>query len=335
MRAAIVGLGWWGQTLVNSAHKKGVDFVVGTSRTKNAKAQEFCAGKGIKIVEDYEAVLADPNIDGVVLATPHSQHGDQVRKAAAAGKHVFCEKPFTLVASDAASAITAMQKAGKVLAIGFNRRFHPNMAELRARVKDGRMGEIITVIGEQTGTAAYVKSTPSDTWRATPEEAPAGAMTGIGIHTLDSMIGLFGKVTEVHCIATRRVAPHVDDTTMVLLRFANGMPGTIFSSFATTPSYRMAVFGGNGLAEITKPSLEDFKFTPAPGQTGGHGAAGQPETVQKPGFDTLQAELAAFAEAAEGKKPYPIPLDEILHGVHAFEAVVKSSKQGKSVKVAG
>src|SRR3954469_21850018 len=143
MRAAIVGLGWWGQTLVNSAHKKGVDFVVGTSRTKNAKAQEFCAGKGIKIVEDYEAVLADPNVDGVVLATPHSQHGDQVRKAAAAGKHVFCEKPFTLVASDAASAISAMQKAGKVLAIGFNRRFHPNMAELRARVQDGRMGEII------------------------------------------------------------------------------------------------------------------------------------------------------------------------------------------------
>jgi predicted dehydrogenase len=329
MRAAIVGLGWWGQTLVNSGHGKGIDFVLGTSRTKNAKAQEFCQGKGIKIVDDFDAVLADSSIDGVVLATPHSQHGDQVRKAAAAGKHVFIEKPFTLTAPDAASAIEAMKKAGKVLAVGFNRRFHPNMLELKARVKDGRMGDLVNVIGEQSGTAAYVKSTPQDTWRATSEEAPAGAMTGIGIHTLDSMIGLFGPLDEVHCIAARRAAPHVDDTTAVLLRFKSGLPGLLFCSFATAPAYRMAVYGSKGLAEITKPSLEDFKFTPAPG-------GGDAEASQKPGFDTVNAELRAFAEAASGGQAYPIPTDEILNGVQAFEAIVRSSKEGgKPMKVAG
>ncbi|MBN8921304.1 MAG: Gfo/Idh/MocA family oxidoreductase, partial [Rhizobiales bacterium] len=316
MRTAIVGLGWWGQTLVNAGHGKGVDFVLGTSRTKNAKAQEFCQAKGIKIVEDYDTVLSDSSIDAVVLATPHSMHGDQVRKAAAAGKHVFIEKPFTLTAPDAASAIDAMKKAGKVLAVGFNRRFHPNMAELKARVKDGRLGDIVNVIGEQSGTAAYVKSTPQDTWRATSEEAPAGAMTGIGIHTLDSMIGLFGPLDEVHCIAARRAAPHVDDTTAVLLRFKSGLPGLLFYSFATAPTYRMAVFGSKGLAEITKPSLEDFRFTPAPG-------GGEAEASQKPGFDTVNAELVAFAEAASGGKPYPIPTDEILQGVQGFEAIVK------------
>ena len=327
MRTAIVGLGWWGQTLVNAGHGKGVDFVLGTSRTKNAKAQEFCQAKGIKIVEDYDTVLSDSSIDAVVLATPHSMHGDQVRKAAAAGKHVFIEKPFTLTAPDAASAIDAMKKAGKVLAVGFNRRFHPNMAELKARVKDGRLGDIVNVIGEQSGTAAYVKSTPQDTWRATSEEAPAGAMTGIGIHTLDSMIGLFGPLDEVHCIAARRAAPHVDDTTAVLLRFKSGLPGLLFCSFATAPTYRMAVFGSKGLAEITKPSLEDFRFTPAPG-------GGEAEASQKPGFDTVNAELVAFAEAASGGKPYPIPTDEILQGVQGFEAIVKSSKEGgKPVKV--
>lgn len=326
MRAAIVGLGWWGQNLVNSSHGKGIEFVLGTSRTKSAKAQEFCKSKGIKLVDDYDAILADDSIEGVVLATPHSQHGDQVRKAAAAGKHVFVEKPFTLTAADAASAIEAMKKSGKVLAVGFNRRFHPNMAELRARVRDGRLGAIVSVVGEQSGTAAYVNATPADTWRATSEEAPAGAMTGIGIHTLDSMIGLFGKVSEVHCIATRRAAPHVDDTTTVLLRFESGLPGLLFCSFATAPTYRMAVFGSKGLAEITKPSQEDFRFTPAPG-------GGEPESITRPGFDTLQAELAAFAEAAKGGKPYPIPLDEIFHGVEAFEAVVRSAKEGRPVKV--
>jgi predicted dehydrogenase len=329
MRVAIVGLGWWGQTLVNAGHGKGLEFVVGTSRTKNAKAQEFLQGKNIKMVEDYDAVLGDKSIEGVVLATPHSQHGDQVRQAAAAGKHVFIEKPFTLTSSDAASAIDAMKKAGKVLAVGFNRRFHPNMVELKARVKDGRMGDIVSVVGEQSGTAAYVKSTPQDTWRATPEEAPAGAMTGIGIHTLDSMIGLFGPLDEVHCIAARRAAPHVDDTTAVLLKFKNGLPGLLFCSFATAPAYRMAVYGSKGLAEITKPTLEDFRFTPAPG-------AGDPEATQKPGFDTVNAELNAFADAVKGTKPYPVTTDEVLQGVQAFEAIVRSSKEGnKPIKVAG
>jgi predicted dehydrogenase len=203
------------------------------------------------------------------------------------------------------------------------------MVELKARVKDGRLGDIVSVIGEQSGTAAYVKSTPQDTWRATPEEAPAGAMTGIGIHTLDSMIGLFGPVDEVHCIAARRAAPHVDDTTAVLLKFKNGLPGMLFCSFATAVTYRMAVFGAKGLAEITKASLEDFKFTAAPNQ-------GESEAFSKPGFDTVNAELNAFAEAAKGGKPYPVTPEEVLQGVQAFEAVVKSSKEGnKPVKVAG
>ena len=333
LRAAIVGLGWWGRTLVNAGHNKGVNFVLGTSRTKNATAQEFCAEKGIKIADSYEAVLADSGIDAVVLATPHSQHGDQVRQAAAAGKHVFCEKPFTLVASDAASAIESMKKAGKVLAVGFNRRFHPNMQELRARVRDGRMGPLVSVVGEQSGTAAYVKSTPNDTWRATPEEAPAGAMTGIGVHTLDSMIGLFGRLSEVHCIATRRAAPHVDDTTAVLLRFESGMPGLLFCSFATAPSYRFAVYGGNGMAEILRPTQEEFRFTPVPSNPAQRIGGGEPEVIQKPGFNTLEAELSAFADAVAGKTPYPIPLDEVLHGVQAFEAVVRSAKENQPVKI--
>src|SRR5215216_6294733 len=111
LRAAIVGLGWWGQNLVSAAQGKGeVEFVLAQTRTKS-KAEEFCRTKGIKLVDQYEEVLADKVIDAVVLATPHSQHGDQVREAAAAGKHVFCEKPFTLTAIDGGNAIAAADKA--------------------------------------------------------------------------------------------------------------------------------------------------------------------------------------------------------------------------------
>ena len=80
-------------------------------------ADEFCRQKGIRIADSYDAVLADASVEAVVLATPHSQHGEQARRAAAAGKQVFTEKPFTLMADDAESAIAAARKAGVVLAV--------------------------------------------------------------------------------------------------------------------------------------------------------------------------------------------------------------------------
>lgn len=329
LRAAIVGLGWWGQTLVNSVQGKGkVEFVLGQTRTKS-KAEAYAREKNIKLVDDYDAVLADKSIDAVVLATPHSQHGEQVRKAAAAGKHVFTEKPFTLTSADAESAIAAAKKAGIVLAVGFNRRFHPSMDELRARVTDGRLGGIGAVIGQQTSLSA--PGLPPDGWRANPDETPAGAMTAIGVHLLDSMIGLFGAVSEVYCVTTRRAVQHVDDTTSVIVKFANGVTGTIFCSLSTAGHYSFGVYGSKGLAEISKPNLDRFMFLPAPPRP--REPAGPAEVIEKAGFDTLRAELTEFADAIAGKKQFRVPLDEVLMGVKAFEAVVQSSKEGRPVKV--
>ena len=330
LRAAIAGLGWWGKTLVTSVQGKSKDisFTAGATGTR-AKAEEFCREHGIRLVDEYEQLLADPDIDAVVLATPHSRHGDQVRQAAAAGKHVFCEKPFTLKAADAASAIDAARKAGIVLAVGFNRRFHPSMAELKGRVKDGKLGAIETCISEHTAGAGA--SIQPGYWRADPNETPAGAMTGIGIHTVDTMIHLFGRIAEVHCVTARHAAPHVDDTTTTLLKFKAGMSGLFFGCLTTVPNYRFAVYGSKGFAEITKPTLEEFRYAPTPDPKLGHLAVMQPELLHTPGFDTLSAELSAFAAAIRDKTPYPVPHDEVLHGVEVFEAIVNSAKSGKPV----
>lgn len=332
LRAAIVGLGWWGRSLVNAVQGKGdaIRFVMGQTRSR-AKAEEFCRDKGIALVDDFETVLASKDVDAVVLATPHSRHGDQVRRAAAAGKHVFCEKPFTLTAKDAESAVAAVRKAGVVLAVGFNRRFHPSMAELRTRIRDGRLGEIGTVAAEQTsGTGPSIQ--PGG-WRADPNETPAAAMTGIGIHIVDNMIDLFGEVSEVHCVTARRASPHVDDTTTALLKFRAGMSGTLFCSLATVPNYRFAVYGSKALAEIRKPTLEEFRFVAAPDPSAGHLAVTTPEVMHRPGFDTLNAELVAFAAAVRDKAPYPVSLEQVLHGVRVFEALVESARTGKALSI--
>jgi predicted dehydrogenase len=332
LRAAIVGLGWWGRTLVNAVQGKGADigFTVAATGTR-AKAEDFCREKDIELLDSYDQVLADPNVEAVVLATPHSQHEEQVKRAAAVGKHVFCEKPFTLTARSAEAALAAADKAKIVLAVGFNRRFHPSMQELKRRLRAGALGVFETCIGEHTANPAA--GIQPGYWRADPSETPAGAMTGIGIHTVDTMINLFGRIGEVHCITARRDSPHVDDTTTVLVKFTDGASGTFFCSLSTVPNYRFAVYGSKGFAEVVKPSLEELRVAPLPDPKLGHLAVVKPEVIQTPGFDTVLAELNAFAAAVGRKAAYPVPLDEVLHGTQVFEAIVNSAKSGKAVAV--
>jgi predicted dehydrogenase len=330
LRAAIVGLGWWGKSLVSSVQGKSEAIRFDACATRSPdKAAPFCREHAIRLADDYAAVVADAGIDAVVLATPPSEHGPQARQAAAAGKHVFVEKPFTLSMDEARRTLAAAKEAGIVLAVGFNRRFHPSFAELRRRIRAGDLGAIVGCHVEQTA-AGGENIRPSE-WRADQTQTPAGAMTGIGIHIVDALIHLFGPVADVHCLASRRVAPLVDDTTAVLIRFASGMSGTFFCSFVTIPHYRFAVYGSKGFAEISRPTLEEFRFAPATDASAGHLALFQPEIVSTPGFDTLRAELEAFTAAVRDGTPYPVTADEALHGVEVFEAIVRSAQTGVPV----
>jgi len=332
VRAAIVGLGWWGKTLVNAAQGKNQDIQFTKAATgTRAKAEDFCREKNITLLDGYDQVLADSDVDAVVLASPHSMHEDQVKRAAAAGKHVFCEKPFTLTAAAAERALAAADKAKVTLAVGFNRRFHPSMQELKRRIRAGELGVFETCIGEHTANPAA--SIQPGYWRADPNETPAGAMTGIGIHTVDTMINLFGRISEVHCITAKRDSPHVDDTTTVLVKFADGASGTFFCSLSTVPNYRFAVYGSKGFAEIMKPTLEELRIAPLPDPKLGHLAVLKPEVIQTPGFDTVLAELTAFAAAVNKTATYPVPLDEVYHGTQVFEAIVNSAKSGRAMAV--
>src|ERR1044071_9588909 len=234
----MVGIGRWGRTLVGSVQGKSQKFrfTAGYNRTR-ANAESFCAEHGLKLTDSLDDILADPGIDAVVFATPHSEHGAQVERTAAAGKHVFMEKPFTLDRKSAARALDAVSRAGIVLGVAYPRRFHPSMRELKARIDDGRLGIIAHCYGEQNGPAGLFMDPKS--WRALASEAPAGGMTAMGVHNLDAMIGLFGEIDEVYAMSRRRAIRYdAEDTTSVMLGLANGMSGSLLSSLATAVSFR-------------------------------------------------------------------------------------------------
>ena len=335
IRAAIVGIGRWGRTLVGAVQGKSeaFRFAAGHTRTR-AKAESFCAEHGIALKDSLDDILADPSIDAIVFATPHSEHGPQVERAAAARKHVFMEKPFTLDRASAARALGAVARAGVVLGVAYPRRFHPSMRELKARIDDGRLGTIAHCAAEQNGPAGLFMDPAS--WRAEANEAPAGGMTAMGVHNLDAMIHLFGRIDEVYATSIRRaVAYDAEDTTSVMFSFANGMSATLLSTLVTAVTSRFAVFGTKGCVELLTPEL-DFRFSPVPSAPPtGRNVAAEPEIIHNRGFNGILAELEAFAAAIRGDKPYPIPAEEVLHGVAAFEAIIRSAAAHKPVKVAG
>jgi predicted dehydrogenase len=333
IRAAIVGIGRWGRTLVGAVQGQSAAFrfTAGHTRTP-ARAEAFCAERGIALKDSLDAILADPEIDAVVFATPHSEHGKQVERAAAAGKHVFMEKPFTLDRASAARALDAVACSGIILGVAYPRRFHPAMRELKARIDDGRLGTIAHCSAEQNGPAGLFMDPAS--WRAEASEAPAGGMTAMGVHNLDAMLHLFGRIDEVSARSIRRaIAYDAEDTTSAMFGFANGMSGTLLTSLVTAVTYRLAVFGSKGCAELLTPEF-DFRFSPTPsGPPSGRNVAAEPEIIHNRGCNTLLAELEAFAAAIRGEKPYPIPAEEVLHGVAVFEAIIRSAATGQPVKV--
>src|SRR5580658_7289893 len=291
IRAAIVGIGHWGRTLVNAVQGNSdkIRFTAGHTRTR-AKAEAFCAEKGIELYDDFDRILADREIDAVYYATPHSEHGGQVERAAAAGKHVFMEKPFTLDRKSAAAALDAVARAGVTLGVAYPRRFHPGMIELKSRVASGSLGTIAHCYGEQNTPAGLFMAEGS--WRATAQEAPGGAMTALGVHNVDAMIHLFGEIDEVYASSLRRaVAYDAEDTTSIQFSMKNGMSASMVCSLVTTVSYRLAVFGSKGCAELRTPNL-DFHFTPVPdGPPTGRHAALTPQITEYPASNTLLAEM--------------------------------------------
>lgn len=334
VRAAIIGLGRWGRSLVGAVHGKtdAIRFTAAYTRTRSS-AEDFCREKNIPLLARFEDALADPNIDAVVLATPHSLHAEQVMAAAVAGKHVHVEKPLTLDRPSAEAAVAAAKRAGIVLAVGFNRRFHPSVVEIRKRLAGGQLGQVMSMVATHTtSTGQFIAA---DNWRAQPDEAPGGALTAVGVHSIDHMIEFGGEVRDVLCTTARYIpGPTADDTTNIMLRFKNGATGLLFCSVATATTLSFTLFGTRGLAEFSRPNLARFRFTPvstvAPT---GPVTAPPDEIIESTAFDTLNAELIEFARCIEGKRPYLVAIDQVLHGMSVFDAVVRSGKSGNIEKV--
>lgn len=320
--AAIIGLGRWGQNHVNSVQgvSQKVRFMRGVGRNPE-KSREFAQKHSLKLSTDYAELLADPSIKMVVLATPNSQHPEQIIAAAKAGKAVLCEKPLALTRADAERAVQACHKADVLLGVGQDKRFWPSMQELKRVVESGVLGEVLHVEGHFSNENASNKLHYG--WRETPGEAPGGSITATGIHVLDAFINLIGpvrRVTAQHIL--KRPPPESLDTLAITFEFANRVSGVLCGVRATPLYWRVHVFGNQGSAEATGPNELVLRMS-----------GGKVERRRFEPVNALRANLEAFTDAIEGREEYPISSAQMVDVIAGLEAIVDSVETGRAVEL--
>lgn len=327
LNAAILGLGWWGRTIVQTMRESALLRVTAAcdpAPFAAAAAEEL----GVRYLS-FDAVLADPAIDTVILCTPHTQHAAQIVAAAEAGKHVFCEKPLCLTLADAQRAVAACRAAGVALGVGHERRFEPAIADVRALIAEGRLGTLLQMEGNFSQDKFLTLA--RDNWRLSPTEAPAGPMTATGIHLLDLAVSFMGPAERVLAqVAQLGSDLSNGDTLGALIRFRSGANGLLTAILATPFDGRLALYGSKGWVEIrdkTHPEApEGWTLTVAL-----RGEARR--VVDYPPAPTVRFNLEAFAASAQGGAAYPMPQAEMLATIAALEAIFRSAASGEIAMV--
>jgi myo-inositol 2-dehydrogenase/D-chiro-inositol 1-dehydrogenase len=215
-------------------------------------------------VKDYREIMENPDIEAVMICSSTDTHARMIEEAAAAGKHIFCEKPIDFDLDRIDKALEAVDKAGVKLQVGFNRRFDPNFKRVREVVAAGKIG-----------TPHILRITSRD-----PEPPPieyikvsGGIFLDMTIHDFDMARYLIGsEVSEIYAAGGVMVDPEIGqagdiDTAVITLRFANGTIGAIDNSRKAVYGYdqRVEVFGSEGMVAVSNNTPDTAVYSNAEG----------------------------------------------------------------------
>ena len=330
-----LNIGIIGAGRIGKVHMQSITYNVPTAKVLGITdvfkdgLQELADKYGIeKVYADYKEMLADKDIDAVLVCSSTDTHADISIEAAKAGKHVFCEKPVDLTPEKVQAVIDAVAEAGVKLQVGFNRRFDHNFAHVRSLINEGKVGNL-----------ELIKITSRD-----PEPPPAeyaavsgGMFLDMTIHDFDMARFLAGSdVTEVYASATCLVDPAIGeagdvDTAIINLKFENGALGVIDNSRRAAYGYdqRIEVFGSKGAAMAANDTPTNVTIMNSDGVT-----------TDKPLYFFLERymqsfrdEMVQFVDAVLNDKETPTTGVDGLNSILVALAAKKSVKEGRPVKI--
>jgi UDP-N-acetyl-2-amino-2-deoxyglucuronate dehydrogenase len=311
--------------------------LVAVADTDPTHAQALTARFGGDAYLDYHDLLARSDVDVVTLCVPHFLHGPIALEAAAAGKHILCEKPMAISLNECDAMLAACQKAGVALGIISQGRFEPLAVQLKNAIDTGELGRLLwvsaTVLWHRSD--AYYKTAP---WRGTWAREGGGVLINQAIHALDLLLwfgGTPGRVT-----AQTRTLNHqieVEDGAVVSLEYENGQMGLIQATTIAIPGYpeRIEIFGTEGSAIYHKGQGKlEWHFLDASKDhvdsvEASNGAA-------RPMDISATAHIAQFIDFADALRQHRSPKISGENGrlsIELIEAIYRSSRQKTSVNL--
>ncbi len=336
-RMALIGLGMGAtphaQSLID-LHAR-VEVAAACTRTAE-RAAAFGARFPFPLHTDIDAVIADPAVTCVLIATPPASHLDLAERCAAAGKHVLLEKPVELTLARASALVAACERAGVCLGVVFQHRFRPGAMRLAALLAEGALGGIVAA-------NVYVpwwrpQSYYDAPGRGTLARDGGGVLITQAIHQLDLFLSLTDPVSAVAAFAATTPVHRMETEDMVAaaLRFASGAIGALMATTAAYPGYgeRIELICTRGTAALTDGALEvqwhDSRVERA-GSSGGGGGGADPMAFSN---DAHRAVLAEFLDAIEAGRQ-PVNSGRAALRVHRLiEALLASAREGCSMPVA-
>ena len=322
VRLASIGTGRWAGELADAVSRSGQAEVVSGWARRPEGREAFGEKFGCRPAGSLEELLSDPEVDGVVITTSHQSHREMIEQAAAAGKHILVDKPFTNTVEDGLAAIAAARDAGVLLQVGHQRRRTPAKRRIKAMLEAGELGDVETVVTNQSIPNGF--KMPETAWRWDPEQSPLGSMTSLGVHKIDTINYLVGPVRRVFAFTRPGRVKPIDEATVLALELESGALATLTTSFFTPVVNDTTVFGTDAAAWSTKGGAKL--------RIQGRDDA-EPVDIDLEPIDELADQMAAFAAAIRGDAPVEVDGEAGLAVIAVMEAAVESAASGRAVDV--
>lgn len=324
LKVACIGMGWWSDVLADAIKRSGkLEIVSCYTRTKD-KRDAFAKKYGCKAVASYEDILKDRSVEAIINTTPNDVHLETTAAAAAAGKHVFLDKPIATTVADGRAITEACRKAKVVLAMGYQRRKESHFRWVKQQIDAGVFGKLVNA--EANISRDRLGKFEAGSWRYTEAGMPGGVMLQIGIHYVDVLEYLMGPVKAVSGRATQLVLPGENaDVASLILEHENGALATLNACYASASEYYlMNIYGKEATAYYDlHGGLRWLKR--------GSNIA---EPVKCEKNDTIVEELEEFAAAARGEGKPEMDGEKGTRSLAVLLAGVKSAREGRRVEIA-
>jgi predicted dehydrogenase len=321
MKVACIGMGWWSDMLADAIKRSGKLTIAACYSRSADKREKFAAKYGCRAFPSYEAVLNERSIEAIINTTPNSAHLETTRAAAAAGKHVFLDKPIANTIADARAITEACRNAKVVLALGYQRRRESQFRWIKTRIEE--FGKLVNA--ESNISRDRLGQIDLSSWRYTAEGMPGGVMLQIGIHYTDVLEYLMGPVRAVSGHFVRLVLPGDNpDVASLILEHENGALSTLNASYASASEYYlMNIYGKEASAYYDlHQGLRFLKrgaktSTPIPAEQN----------------DTLVEELEEFVRAARGEAEPEMDGERGTASLAVILAGIRSANEARRVDV--